>query len=288
MKKTITLLAAFLLISGFIIAQTTQPIEIPSKGYRFQHRIKGPAYKKSRILELMVDEYGNYLVATYRGEKSSFVYLYIYNLYTWEEKYKIKLNDNRCELYNSSFNESGEFFYINYDVFRNKFREINVKTGEIREVDCSETPKGCRKLEQEIYKVDAYTIGDNYYLYRDPKFENYIKILVKKQMYIPKGEEGEVVGDFSPENGGVIQLTPAQIRELKTGVELIYMGIPIFFDANAIDANGNKIEFKQDEDNFKIRLTQLEISKLEKKISFMFEKFVVKLDLEALEQEQTQ
>ncbi len=288
MQRTIALLAAIFLISGFIFAQTTQPIEIPERGYRFQHRIKGPSYKKSRILELMVDGYGNYLVATYRGEKASFVYLYIYSLYTWEEKYKIKLNDNRCELYNSTFDETGEFFYINYDIFRNKFREINVKTGEIREVECVETPKGCRKLEQEIYKVDAYTIGENYYLHRDPKLENYIRVLVKKQMYIPKGTEGEATSDFTPENGGVIQLSPAQIRDLKIGIELIYKGIPIFFDVNGIDANGGVIDYIQDEDNFKIRLTQLDITKLERKISFMYQKFVIKLDLEALEQEQAQ
>lgn len=286
MKKIISLIALFTLLSGYAYSQS-QPIEIP-KGYRFQHRIKGPAYKKSKILELMVDKFGNYLVATYRGEKSSFVYLYIYNLYTWEEKYKIKLNDNKCELYNSTFDESGDFFYINIDVFRNKYREINLKTGEIRDVDCNETPKGCKKLEQEIYKVEAYTIGDAYYIYRDIKFENYIKILVKKEMYIPKGDESQVTSDFSPETGGVIQLSPAQIRELRAGIEVPYRGIPIFYDANALDASGNVTDYTPDEDNYKIRLTSEDLSKLDKKASFLYDKFVVKLHIEAFEKEQAE
>jgi len=287
MKKLISLITVLLLFSGYIFSQS-QPIEIPTKGYRFQHRIKGPNYKKSKILELNVDKFGNYLVATYRGEKSSFVYLYIYNLYTWDEKYKIKLNDNKCELYNSQFDESGNFFYINYDVFRNKFREINLKTGEIREVECSETPNGCKKLEQEIYKVDAYTIGDVYYIHRDLKFGNYIKVLVKKEMFIPKGEEGNETSTFSPETGGVIQLSPAQIRDLRLGIEFPYRGIPIFYDVNAVDASGNIKDYTPDEDNYKIRLTSEDLSKLDRKTSFLYGKFVVKLNIEAFEKEQAE
>lgn len=284
MKKLFFLAVLLLTIISYTFSQT-KPIEIPERGYRFQHRIKGPEYKKSKILEIMVDEYGNYLVATYRGEKSSFVYLYIYNLYTWEEKYKIKLDDNRCELYNSSFDESGDFFYINYDIYRNKFKEINLKTEEIREVNCTETPKGCNKIEPEIYKVEAYTIGDNYYIYRDPKFENYMKILVKKEMYIPKVDEGETEADFSPKTGGVIQLTPAQIRELKSGIEINYKGIPIFYDAKAVNDSGEKSEYTPEENNYKIRLTKIELEQLDKKVSFLYDKFVMKLDLEAYEEE---
>lgn len=284
MKKALSLFAVLLFISAYSFSQT-QPIEIPERGYRFQDRIKGPEYKKSRILELMVDEYGNYLVATYRGEKSSYVYLYIYNLYTWEEKYMIKLDDNRCELYNSTFDESGDFFYVNYDIYRNKFKEINLKTEEIREVNCTETPKGCRKMEPEIYKVDAYTIGDNYYIHRDPKFENYMRVLVKKEMYIPKDAEEDIFSDFSPENGGVIQLTPAHIRELKGGIEVFYKGIPLFFDATGLDASGNKIAYEPEKGNYKVRLTQQEIDKLDKKVSFVYDKFVIKLDIAAYEAE---
>jgi hypothetical protein len=223
MKKFFAIIVINLFFLTVIQAQT-QPIEMPS-GYRFQYRIKGPEYKNSRVLELAVDEYGNYLVATFRGEKASFVYLYIYNLYTWDEKYKIKLDDNRCELYNSMFDESGEYFYVNVDVFRNKFKKINLKTKEITEVDCSETPKGCRKLEQQLYRLDAYTIGDNYFIFRDDKFENYIKIYVKKEMYIPKTSEENAQAKYGlknamyidPKNGGVIMLTPAELREMKAG-----------------------------------------------------------------------
>lgn len=241
----------------------------------------------------MVDEYGNYLVATFRGEKASFVYLYVYNLYTWDEKYKIKLDDNRCELYNSTFDEDGQYFYVNYDIYRNLFKKINLKTGEIEKVDCSATPKGCEKIEPQHYKIDGYTIGDNYYIHRDEKFENYIRILVKKEMYIPKGED-EMDGapspsavNINPTKGGVIQVKPSEIRELKAGNEIEINGIPIFFDANALDADGNEIPYEPGDDApFKIRLTQNEITKLEKRISFVYDKFVVKLDLDAWEKEQ--
>ena len=68
MKKAALLIVLFTVCLQFAQAQT-MPFEIP-KGYRWQHRIKGPEYKNSEVLELAVDEYGNYLVATFRGEKS--------------------------------------------------------------------------------------------------------------------------------------------------------------------------------------------------------------------------
>ncbi|HAM99277.1 MAG TPA: hypothetical protein DCQ26_11780 [Marinilabiliales bacterium] len=293
MKSILLSLSIVFFTIGTLFSQN-QPINKPTKGYRFQYRIKGPEFKKSEVLELMVDEYGNYLVATFRGEKSSYVYLIIYNLYSWDEKYKIKLDDNRCELYNSTFDESGDFFYVNYDIYRNMFKEINLKTGEIRKVDCSATPKGCRKIESQFYKLDAYTIGDNYYIYRDEKFENYIKILVKKEMYIPKVDEETVSANYGlknalyvdPTNGGVIQVTPEDLRNLKAGIEVTKNGVPIFYDANAVDAAGNIVPYAPAEgEPFKIRFTTNEIKKLDKKISFVYQNFVIKLDLEALEAE---
>ncbi len=284
MKKFFGILILLFFSTEFVFSQI-QPIEKPASGYRFQHRIKGPKYKKSRILELMVDEYGNYLVATFRGEKASFVYLYIYNLYTWEEKYKIKLDDNRCELYNSTFDEEGEYFFVNYDIYRNKFKRIDLKTGEIQKVECSQTPKGCKKIEAQFYKVDAYTIGENYYIYRDEKFDNYIKIMVKKEMYIPKGEGEEINPNLTPEIGGVIQLTPQQIREMKAGVDVVYKGMTLFYDPKGIGADGEKTAYVPEEGNYKIRLTDIEMQKLKQKISFMYDKFVIKLDIAAYEKE---
>ena len=283
MKKAALLVLLFTACLQFAQAQT-MPFEIP-KGYRWQHRIKGPEYKNSEVLELAVDEYGNYLVATFRGEKSSFVYLYVYNLYTWDEKYKVKLNDNRCELYNSYFDEEGEYFYINTDVFRNKFKKINLATNEIEEVPCSATPKGCRKLEQQYYRVDAYTIGDNYFIFRDDKHLNYIKIYVKSELYIPKDQEVAV----DPAKGGLIMLTPQDIRDLEAGHEVTKGDIPIFYDPKSIDADGNVIPYVQDEFSaYKMRLTPNDIEKLKKKISFVYDKLVVKLDLDALEAEEAQ
>jgi len=295
MKKFTLVLFLATLLSTVLFSQT-QPIEVPP-GYRFQYRIKGPEYKHSKVLELMVDEHGNYLVATFRGEKSSFVYLIIYNLYTWEEKYKIRLTDNRCELYNSTFDETGNFFYVNYDIYRNKFKEINLKTKEIKEVDCQATPKGCQKIEPQIYRVDAYTVGNNYYIFRDEKFENYIRVYVKKEMYIPKEEEENNNSNYGSKNalyvdlskGGVLQITPAEVRSLKAGEQIEKNGVPVFFDPQAIDADGKVIPYKPAEGTpFKIRLTETEIHKLQKKISFTYDNFIIKLDLDALEAEQNQ
>ena len=282
MKKLAILSALILGCIQFTFAQgSIMPFEIPA-GYRFQHRIKGPDFKHSEVLELAVDEYGNYLVATFRGEKASFVYLYIYNLYTWDEKYKIKLNDNRCELYNSFFDEDGQYFYVNYDVFRNKFKKINLETSEIEEVPCSATHKGCRKLEQQLYRVDAYTVGDMYFIFRDDKYRNFIKIFVKKELYVPKDQEEKT----DPETGGLIMLTPQDLRDLEAGQEIVKGDIPLFYDPNSLDSAGNVKPYERDEFSiYKIRLTPIDLGKLKKKISFAYGKIVIKLDLDAFEEE---
>ncbi|MCQ2376065.1 MAG: hypothetical protein MJ069_09250 [Salinivirgaceae bacterium] len=281
MKKYIAILL-LIVGSAFAANAQTQPIEMP-KGYRFQHRIKGPEYKHSEVLELMVDSYGNYLVATFRGEKSSFVYLIVYNLYTWDEQYKIKLNDNRCELYNSFFDENGEYLYVNYDIYRNKYKEINLKTKEIRELSCDQTPRGCIKIEPQLYRVDAYTIGDIYFICRDDNFLNYIKVFVKRELYIPKDVDKSV----TPEKGGIIKLSPKEIRELEAGQEIVKEDIPIFYDPNSLDSLGNALPYTPDEFSaYKVRLTPNEMGKLRKKISFPYDKLVIKLDLDALEEEE--
>jgi hypothetical protein len=91
---------------------------------------------------------------------------------------------------------------------------------------------------------------------------------------------------LDPSKGGVIQITPAELRSLKSGAEIEKNGVPIFYDPNAIDENGNVIPYEPAEGTaFKIRFTQTEINKLEKKISFVYDNYVLKLDLDALEQE---
>ncbi|MCK5822390.1 MAG: hypothetical protein KAG95_00140 [Bacteroidales bacterium] len=159
--------------------------------YRFQKRIKGPSHKKSKILEIMVDDNNYYFAVTFRGEKSKYVYIVVYSLYTWKQIGKYKLDDNRCELYNSYFDKEGDFFYVNYDIYKNRFKKINLKSGEIENVECTQTPKGCQKLEPHQYKVEAYTIGENYFIFRDSKFKNYLKIYVKKELYVPDIEDSD-------------------------------------------------------------------------------------------------
>ena len=53
-----------------------------------------------------------------------------------------------------------------------------------------------------------------------------------------------------------------------------------------MDAAGNIVPYAPAEgEPFKIRFTTNEIKKLDKKISFVYQNFVIKLDLEALEAE---
>ncbi|RLD63955.1 MAG: hypothetical protein DRJ01_02280 [Bacteroidetes bacterium] len=183
----------FLILFGVVLINASAQYKGTTDltGYRFQKRIKGPKHKKSKVLEIMVDDNNYYFAATFRAEKSKYVYIVVYTLYTWKPVGKYKIDDNRCELYNSYFDKEGKFFYVNYDIYKNRYKKINLKSGEVESVECTQTPKGCQKLEPHQYKVEAYTVGENYFIFRDSKFKNYLKIYVKKELYVPDIEDSD-------------------------------------------------------------------------------------------------
>ena len=183
--KTICVRILLILISLSILpftlySQARSEQEEKIDGYFFQKRLLGPKHRKSSVLEIMIDKYDNYLAATFRAEKASQTYLKIYELYSWEEIVTVVLDDRRVELYNSTFDPEGKYFYANTDIFKNKFKKIDLKTGKTEVVDCSVTPDGCRKIEPLQYLTDGYTRDNNYYIYRPDRFRNSIMILRRR------------------------------------------------------------------------------------------------------------
>lgn len=199
--KKITLIILSLIISGTIV-YAQKKIEFDVAGYRFESKLKGPGHKNSKVIEIMVGNNGNYFVATYAGPKR-LITLRIHNLYTWElvGEYQFK---GRAELYNSYFDEIENVFYVNTDIYKNKYKKINLDTKKIEEVPCVQTPKGCQKLELEAYVTQMYTVGENYYITRDENRKNYIKVYKKKELFIDgmdyleedEGEDGESTLSF--------------------------------------------------------------------------------------------
>ena len=186
-----------LLIGIQAFAQKKQSMNFAIEGYRFDHKIKGPKHKNSKVLEIMVGNNGNYVVASYAGPKRD-ITVNVHNLYTWElvGSYQFK---GRAELYNSYFDEIEPVFYVNSDIFRNLYKKINIKTHVIEEIGCVQTPRGCKKMEAEIYQTELYTIGENYYINRDDERKNYIKIYKKKELFIDDMDYLE--GDNGSEDG---------------------------------------------------------------------------------------
>ncbi|MDD4746721.1 MAG: hypothetical protein RBR35_07040 [Salinivirgaceae bacterium] len=180
--KLVTTVIAILITVGASNAQVRTEREEKIEGYRFEKRIVGPKHAKSTVLEIMVDSYNNYLVATFIAEQASYTYLKIYKLYTWEELVSLRLKDKRIELYNSTFDAEGNYFYANTDIYRNKFKKIDIKKNDYEEVDCNVTPNGCRKIEPRQYTTEAYTLENHYYLYKPDRFKNSILILKSKEI----------------------------------------------------------------------------------------------------------
>src|SRR6056297_2221055 len=191
MKRVLLLFWAIFLLTGYMAY--SQPLDELLKDYRFEERIKGPIHKRSKLLEVKVDEHNNYLAMTFAATSYRYIHLYIYRLYTWKTVQELRIKAKRIELYNSTFDVDGKFFYANTDVYKNEYKKIDLKTGEISEVPCQEVPgNGCRPLEVRQYETTAYTVGENYVIFQDEKFENYVRIFVRKELYKIQNEEDDV------------------------------------------------------------------------------------------------
>ena len=128
MKRALFLLFILTISFYHANAQSRPGSNLQLDGFKFEKRIKGPKHKNSKIIEVMVDDFDYYLAVTYKGPKSMLT-LIVYELYTWEIKgtYAFK---SRAELYNSYFAEDGSAFYVNTDIYKQKYTEIIFFSGE--------------------------------------------------------------------------------------------------------------------------------------------------------------
>ncbi len=191
MKRVLLIICAAFLFSGY--STYSQTLEELLKDYRFEERIKGPMHKRSKLLEVKVDENNNYLAMTFAATSYRYIHLYIYRLYTWEPVQELRIKAKRIELYNSIFDVDGNYFYANTDVYKNEFIKIDLKSGEISNVACQEVPgNGCRPLEVRQYETTRFTVGENYVIFQDDKFDNYVRIFVRKELYKVQNEEDDI------------------------------------------------------------------------------------------------
>lgn len=195
MKKTIYTL--FILMFFFAFETNAQKtLQEILADYRFEQRIKGPTHKRSKLLEVKIDKHNNYVAMTFSASSYSYIHLYIYRLYTWEAVQELRVKAKRIELYNSTFDADGKFFYANTDVYKNEFHKVDLKTGEIELVPCQEVPdNGCRPLEVRQYETTKFTVGENYVVFQDDKFDNYVRIFVRKELHKIQNQE-DAIPDF--------------------------------------------------------------------------------------------
>ncbi len=272
MKKIGLLCLLIMFNLNLIHGQSKSGSNLDLEGFKFEKRIKGPKHKNSKIIELMVDEYDYYFAITYKGPKG-FLTLIVYELYTWNVvgTYNFK---SRAELYNSYFKDDGSVFYVNTDIYKQKYAEIILKTGEMNILGCTETPNGCEFLELQKYTTEGHTIGNNYYFMMDENRKNDIKIYVNKDMIFANAylvEEEEVVEEPT-EKVKVVEkveekvqleeievfLTEAEIEEIKAGKTIYKQGVQIILKS---DSNRNLLN-KVEGDFRYVLLTLIDLSKL--------------------------
>lgn len=181
--RSILILTIFSLISPLVQAQAYD-----EPGFRFLKRIRGINLHDSKVQEILIDEKSNNVVISYRSKK--IVYLSIYKLYSWDKLNDYRIDD-RVELYNSYFEETGDYFYMNFDVYKKLYKKIDVHTGAVDTLKCSETPRGCYKINQAQYPLQVSTKDRYYLLKRDKVHPNDVLIYVDQQYFTTIHEQHE-------------------------------------------------------------------------------------------------
>lgn len=195
MQKFLYTLLALLIFTAFE-TKAQKTFQEVLEDYRFEQRIKGPTHKRSKLLEVKIDKHNNYVAMTFAASSYSYIHLYIYRLYTWEAVQELRIKAKRIELYNSTFDKDGKYLYANTDVYKNEFQRVDLKTGEVELVPCHEVPNnGCRPLEVRQYETTKYTVGENYVIFQDDKFANYVRVFVRKELHKIQNQE-DAIPDF--------------------------------------------------------------------------------------------
>ncbi len=123
----------------------------------FQDTKKG--FQKINGFKISEDQ--KLLVISYAENPTSIVF---YEIGTWEQKGVYKVIGNGLEINSSYFSEDGKLLYVKYDRYSPNFKVIEFKTGYVKKIDCSKTPRGCYYEEVTQDKREIYTKNKKYYI----------------------------------------------------------------------------------------------------------------------------
>ena len=224
MKRIILLIFFFItLFSSGSFSQHKPGSRLSYEGYKFDTRIRGPRGKKVKVLEIMIDEHGYYFVAKYKT-KGKDLLIIIYEMYTWNKVLEFKTR-GLAELYNSYFSSDGSTFYVNTDIYKQKYLKVDVETGEQEQVECEETPKGCRYLERQRPITGLYTADENYMIFRDKKRKKNIKVYVNKEIKKMMEYMSDEEVQFTQVEDEIRELSENTLDKVLDGEKVVYGGI---------------------------------------------------------------
>ncbi|MBK8806841.1 MAG: hypothetical protein IPO21_09410 [Bacteroidales bacterium] len=105
-----------------------------------------------KVNGLKISDSQKYLIISYAQNPT---HIAVYLVGTWERVGVYKVMGNGVEINNSYFADNDKVLYIKYDRFSTKYKMIEFKTGYIKKVNCSKTPKGCiyEEITQETKEV---------------------------------------------------------------------------------------------------------------------------------------
>lgn len=165
MKELTTIIILTLSCIGVLSAQDddyTKVITIKQPYHTFnatEYQDTKKGFQKINGFKISEDQ--KLLVISYAENPTSIA---LYEIGTWEQKGVYKVIGSGVEINSSYFSDDGKLLYVKYDRFSPNFKVIDFKTGYVKKIDCSKTPKGCYYEEVTQDKREIYTKNRKYYI----------------------------------------------------------------------------------------------------------------------------
>gem|GEM_PF-4406485 len=158
-----------ILVLSFFVLGSSYSFADGYDGFRFLKRIRGLKLADSKVVEIKLEETQNDLVICYRERKV--MYVSFVKLGSWDKVNDFRIDEN-VALYASYFDESRTDYYLNIDIYKLIYKKINIETGLLDTLECSETPRGCASVESMMYETEIRS-ADGYFIYvRDKDHPN--------------------------------------------------------------------------------------------------------------------
>lgn len=155
----------FLLCTLYSVAQkgnyeqiaTFAPPHLENERYKTDREYNINGFKLSESGRFLVVDYGynNSLIAIYDIDSITVKMAGMYSI------------GSVADIENTYFSENEQFLYVKHNRYSSDYKQINIETKTIQDINCSKTPRGCTANPEGLPVIQMYSPNKKYYFVRN-------------------------------------------------------------------------------------------------------------------------